>query len=140
MTEPASRWLADPAAYDAWFDQPWGEYATEVEHRLLLDPVPDVAHLRVCDAGCGTGRLMQRHENIGADVVGVDRDPGALMVASRRVSGPLIIGDVHKLAFRNGHFDVTFAVTVCEFTADRPRRSPNSSASPAPAGSLSLAR
>jgi len=30
----------------------------------------------------------------------------------------LVIGDVHALPFPDAHFDVTFAVTVCEFTAD----------------------
>lgn len=118
ITEPASRWVADSEAYDAWFDRPWGAYAMDVEHHLLLASVPGVAGLWVCDAGCGTGRLTQRLEHEGADVVGVDRDPGALVVAARRVSGRLVVGDVHALPFPNDQFDVTFAVTVCEFTAD----------------------
>jgi SAM-dependent methyltransferase len=118
ISEPASRWTADAEAYDAWFDRPWGAYATEIERRLLLASLPAVAGLRVCDAGCGTGRLTQRLEHEGATVVGVDRDGASLVVAARRVSGPLVVGDVHALPFPNGRFDVTLAVTVCEFTAD----------------------
>jgi SAM-dependent methyltransferase len=118
MTEPASRWTAEAAAYDAWFDRPWGAYAMEVEHRLLLASLPAVTGLRVCDAGCGTGRLTHRLEHEGADVIGVDRDRASLVVAARHVAGPLVVGNVHALPFRAGQFDVTFAVTVCEFTAD----------------------
>jgi SAM-dependent methyltransferase len=114
----ASRWSADAEAYDTWFDRPWGAYAMAVEHRLLLAVVPSLAGLRICDAGCSTGRLTQRLEQAGATVVGVDRDPASLAVAARRVTGPLVIGDVHALPFPDAHFDVTFAVTVCEFTAD----------------------
>jgi SAM-dependent methyltransferase len=114
----SSRWTADAEAYDAWFDRPWGAYAIAVEHRLLLAAVPRLTGLRVCDAGCGSGRFAQLLELEGATVFGVDRDPASLAVAARRVTCPLLVGDVHALPFPDAEFDVTFAVTVCEFTAD----------------------
>ncbi|MGE3445944.1 MAG: methyltransferase domain-containing protein [Acidimicrobiia bacterium] len=117
-SDDASRWRADAAAYDDWFDQPWGRYASSVEHDLLLDAVGPVAGLEVCDAGCGTGRFMTRLEAAGARVVGVDADPVSLAVARTRVVGELIEGDVHRLPFDDSCFDATVAVTVCEFAAD----------------------
>jgi SAM-dependent methyltransferase len=113
-----SAWTADAAAYDAWFDRSWGAYAASIEHRLLLDSLPPVAGLKVCDAGCGTGRFTERLEHDGAQVVGVDQDPASLAIAAHRVTGPLLIADVHQLPFPDADFDATFAVTVCEFTAD----------------------
>lgn len=118
IDEPPSRWEADAVAYDAWFDRPWGSYASRVEHDLLLDAIGPVAGLDVCDAGCGTGRFTARLEADGARAVGVDRDPAELTVARTRVHGELIEADVHHLPFPDGHFAVTVAVTVCEFTAD----------------------
>ncbi len=50
-SDEASRWRANAAAYDAWFDQPWGRYASSGEHDLLLDATGPVAGLEVCDAG-----------------------------------------------------------------------------------------
>jgi SAM-dependent methyltransferase len=117
-SDEASRWRADAAAYDTWFDQPWGRYASSIEHDLLFDAIGPVAGLEVCDAGCGTGRFMTRLEAEGARVVGVDADPPSLAVARTRVTGELVEGDVHQLPFDDDHFDVTVAVTVCEFAAD----------------------
>lgn len=116
-TSGAPRWGADAQAYDSWFDQPWGAYASAVEFGLVLAQV-EVSGQRVCDAGCGTGRLTSRLESAGATVVGVDRDPAALAVAGSRVRGPLVRADVQALPFPSGCFDLTVAVTVCEFTAD----------------------
>lgn len=40
-----------------------------------------------------------------------------LTVAARRVQAPLLAADAGQLPFRDEAFDVTIAVTVCEFTA-----------------------
>jgi SAM-dependent methyltransferase/uridine phosphorylase len=114
----SSRWIADAARYDAWFDQPWGTYASAIEHQLLLDSVPQLAGLTACDAGCGTGRFGARLEAAGTVVTAVDNDPAALSIARGRITGPVVEGDAQRLPFPDGSFDVTFAVTVCEFVAD----------------------
>lgn len=116
--EPSSRWTADAAGYDAWFDRPWGAYASSIEHELLIDAIGPLAGLDVCDAGCGTGRFAGRLEAGGAQVIGIDGDPAALVIARTRVAGELVEADLHHLPFRDGRFDVTVAVTVCEFAAD----------------------
>lgn len=114
----ASRWHAEAVAYDAWFDQPWGAYASLVEQDLLLEAIGLVTGLDVCDAGCGTGRFATRLEQEGAAVVGVDGDVFSLGVAAGRVGAPLVLADVHRMPFDDRSFDVSLAVTVCEFTAD----------------------
>lgn len=116
--EPTSRWNADAAAYDQWFDRPWGSYASRVEHGLLLDAIGPVPGLDVCDAGCGTGRFAARLEAEGATVIVVDSDVAELDVARTRLRGELVESDVHDLPFGDGTFDVAIAVTVCEFAAD----------------------
>ena len=119
--EPPLRWTAPAGAYDAWFERPWGRYATATEHRMLLAAAGPVAGAAVLDAGCGTGRFMQRLEAEGADVIGVDRDADALAIARTRTTGALLLGDAHQLALPDRSVDAAFAVTVCEFTADPAR-------------------
>lgn len=116
-SDNSSRWASDAVVYDRWYDRPWGAYATRIEHQLLLGAIPTVDGQLVCDAGCGTGRFAQRLEQQGARVSGVDRDRAALDIAAHRIQGALIEADVHGLPFADDTFDVTFAVTVCEFTA-----------------------
>lgn len=118
---PPSRWTTAAHAYDAWFDRPWGRYATRVEHRLLLDAAGPVSGRQVLDAGCGTGRFMHRLETEGATVIGVDCDPDALDIARTRSSGRLLLGDTHQLPLDDDSIDIAFAVTVCEFAADPAR-------------------
>ena len=114
----SSRWSARAAGYDAWFDRPWGRHATEIEHQLLVSAIEPMAGLTVLDAGCGTGRFTRRLEASGAHVIGIDRDPEALSLARGRVTGPLVIGDVHGLPLRERCVDIAVAMTVCEFADD----------------------
>lgn len=116
--ESPSRWTAPAAAYDAWFDRPWGRHATAIEHAVLLAASGSIVGRAVLDAGCGTGRFMHRLEAEGANVIGVDRDPDALAIARTRTTGPLLLGDAHQIPLRDCSADIAFAVTVCEFTAD----------------------
>lgn len=112
-----SRWEADAVEYDSWFDRPWGSYASAIEYEVLSEALGPLEGVELCDAGCGTGRFAARFEDDGAAVVGVDTDVGSLTVARRRVTGPLVRADVHALPFPSASFDVTVAVTVCEFVA-----------------------
>lgn len=114
VDEP-SRWEADAEVYDSWFDRPWGSYASRIEYEMLADAIGPIDGVDLCDAGCGTGRFAARFEDDGAAVVGVDTDIGSLTVARRRISGPLVGADVHRLPFAAATFDVTVAITVCEF-------------------------
>ena len=104
--------LGDPdtvAAYDEL--TLWSALAGQ----LLLDRVPLRRHIRVLDAGCGTGfPLLEIAERLGATstVHGVDTWGEALVRArfKARVRGienvELVRGDVASLPFPDSHFDL----------------------------------
>jgi SAM-dependent methyltransferase len=108
-------------AYDGWFDAPWGRYAFGVESRALLDAIGSVGGARVLDAACGTGRFTEVVARSGADVVGLDRDPSMLGVASRRLPHRLVLGDALNMPFPDRTFDASVAVTLCEFVLEPER-------------------
>ena len=56
-------------------------------------------------------------EAASARLAGVDLDPATLNVAACRVRAPLLAADACQLPFRDAAFDVTIAVTACEFAA-----------------------
>ena len=105
------------AAYDRWFDTRWGRYAFTIGLAAIGRAAGRLDGLRVLDAGCGTGRFTAALERHAARLAGVDLDPAMLTVAARRVRAPLLAADAGELSFRDGAFDVTIAVTVCEFTS-----------------------
>jgi len=107
--------------YDAWFDAPWGRYAFDVESRALLKALGPTRGRTVLDAGCGSGRFSARLLREGATVVGFDSDPAMLHVGAERLRAPLVVADAHLLPFADATFDLTVAVTLCEFVthADR---------------------
>jgi len=85
----------EAAAYDRWFDSPWGRYSFDIELGAVSEAVgPLSSEVRVLDAGCGTGRFTAQFEASGATVVGLDLDPAMLEVASGRTRGRLVLGDV----------------------------------------------
>jgi SAM-dependent methyltransferase len=106
-----------PAPYDRWFDTRWGRYAFTFELAAIERAAGRLDGLRVLDAGCGTGRFTAALERRAALLAGVDLDPVMLTVAGRRVRAPLLAADAGALPFRDAAFDVTVAVTVCEFAA-----------------------
>ncbi|HLF41035.1 MAG TPA: class I SAM-dependent methyltransferase, partial [Acidimicrobiia bacterium] len=104
-------------AYDRWFDEPWGRYAFAVESRALRQAA-SVSNARVLEAGCGSGRFASTLEEDAAAVVALDHDEGMLAVASARLVGPRLLGDLALLPLRDSSVDVTVAVTVLEFVSD----------------------
>jgi SAM-dependent methyltransferase len=108
------------AAYDAWFGSAWGRYAFAVESRAILAAAGDLAGKRVLDVGCGTGRLTAALQSAGARVVGLDRDRAMLALATTHAPALVVEADAHALPFPDEAFDVTTAVTLCEFAGDPP--------------------
>ena len=103
--------------YDRWFDEPWGRYASSVETEAIHEALPLRCH-RILDAGCGTGRFSAALSDAGRIVVGVDKDPGMLTIASTRLLGGCVRSRLEALPFADHSFDVTIAVTVLEFVSD----------------------
>jgi len=109
----------ETAAYDRWFERPWGRYAFSIESSVVLEAAgPLSSDVSVLDVGCGTGRLTALLEASGATVVGLDVDPAMLAVAATRTGGRLILGDAHRIPVADATFDLVVAVTLCEFTGD----------------------
>lgn len=80
----------------------------------------DVAGQRVLDLGCGEGSVTAQLRDAGADVLGVDADPG--MVAATAARGlEARVADARDLAGVDGPFDAVFSSAVLHWVpqADR---------------------
>jgi len=75
----------------------------------------DLAGKKYLDFGCGTGFLLSRAVERGADAVGFDESPQALEFCKSR-GLPVISGD--ELASRAGTADIVTAVEVIEHVPD----------------------
>jgi ubiquinone/menaquinone biosynthesis C-methylase UbiE len=97
--------------------------------RLILDIrniIPD--HAVCLEAGCGTGRIMERliSESSISRIIGVDFSLSALQIALIRLDDgkektnttDLILADVRRLPLRNEAFDVVISLGVIEHYPD----------------------
>lgn len=82
--------------------------------------------MRLLDAGCGSGRNLHYLLRCGADVHGVDRDPGALEEAERLAAelapglgpGRFQMADLRSLPHADASFDAVVASAVLHFAED----------------------
>ncbi len=107
----------DVAAYDRWFDSAWGRYALGVESRALQRALGEIRGVLALDVGCGTGRFLDVLAEGDARAVGLDLDPSMIALTCSR-GHRAVVGDGHRLPFRDACFDVSIAVTVLEFVDD----------------------
>jgi ubiquinone/menaquinone biosynthesis C-methylase UbiE len=78
--------------------------------------------LRILDAGCGTGALLDRLESWpGTEVYGLDFSGQALAYSRQRGHDHLVQGDLTCLPFPDGTFDVITALDVVEHIRDDER-------------------
>src|ERR1700759_4983 len=78
------------------------------ERPAMLALAGDVAGRRILDAGCGAGALLAALRERGAGVVGIDKSPGMLELARRRLgdSADLRVAELGSLLpFADGTFD-----------------------------------
>lgn len=93
----------------------WFVARREAALRFTEDFQPRGAALRVLDAGCGTGALLDRLEGRpGMEVFGLDFSGQALAYTRRRCHVSLVQGDLTCLPFPNSTFDVVTALDVVE--------------------------
>jgi SAM-dependent methyltransferase len=111
-------WSSDPRG--------WAE-AAEGRIRPLYDRVLDRLDLRpgthLLDAGCGSGLFAELAARRGADVSGLDAASGLVEYARRRrrSAARYVVGDLERMPFGDGAFDVVTAFNSVLYAAD-PRR------------------
>ena len=111
--------ITDPAAYEAWYHTPRGQWIGEREFILLQNMLRPQAGSSLLDVGCGTGYFSRRFARSGLSVTGIDHDPAALKYARLQEN------DIHymqasalELPFSDNTFDYTIAVTSLCFIDD----------------------
>ncbi|MEA3403183.1 MAG: class I SAM-dependent methyltransferase [Armatimonadota bacterium] len=117
------QFTSDVASYDAWYRTPWGAYAEEREHQLLMAMARPRAGERAADVGCGTGRLVARLLEHGVNALGVEPDAEMRTVTVRRLAQlghreRTVAASAEELPFAGGSFDLVTAITVLEFVDD----------------------
>lgn len=104
--------ITDPAAYEAWYHTPRGQWIGDREFMLLQNMLRPDAGALLLDVGCGTGHFSRRFARLGLSVTGIDSGPATLEFA--RTQGNEIHymqGNALELPFPDYAFDYTVAVT-----------------------------
>ena len=89
---------------------------------FLLDHAPGERPLRVLDAGCGTGGMLDLFQSRSdIEAVGADLSPDALGFSRGRGHTRLVGADLTLLPFRTASFDAVTALDVLEHVPDDAR-------------------
>jgi len=114
----------DPSAYDDLLEREdrhfWFRARKRLIGELLLQIAPRLGRgFRAFEAGCGNGDLLGVLEGMSGHpfAVGIDLYHDGLLHARRRVSCPLVRGDVRDIAFRSP-FDLALLCDVLEHVDD----------------------
>jgi ubiquinone/menaquinone biosynthesis C-methylase UbiE len=93
----------------------WFVARREAALQFAADFRPRRQPLRILDAGCGTGALLDRLKNqTGVELFGLDYSGQALAYTRGRGHVRLVQGDLTRLPFPDGTFDVITALDVVE--------------------------
>lgn len=104
-----------------WFEESFGErYLRLYAHRDQLEaataietlfPEHSLAGRTVLDLACGAGRYLKVLHERGAEVVGLDLSEVLLAEAKRSgIAAPVVRGDMRRLPFARGRFDLTVSM------------------------------
>jgi SAM-dependent methyltransferase len=87
--------------------------------QFIRDHAPEGSPLRILDAGCGTGGMLDLYRQWpDTEAVGADFSPEALRFSRERGHKRLVGADLMRLPFRSGSFDVVSALDVIEHVPD----------------------
>jgi ubiquinone/menaquinone biosynthesis C-methylase UbiE len=112
-TDPQTYYDRFSASYDS--RRGYGYHALIDE--LEVNAVPARAGVRLMEAGCGTGLVLERLRATGASLVGVDLSSGMLALARKR--GHVVVqGSVERLPFADGSFDIACSFKVLAHVAE----------------------
>lgn len=90
--------------------------------RFILDHAPPERPLKILDAGCGTGGMLDLYRQWpDAEATGIDLSPEALRFSRERGHQRLVGADLTRLPFRSNSFDVVSALDVIEHVPDDKR-------------------
>lgn len=98
-------------------DRHWWYRGREAVVDALLGRLDLPASPRILDAGCGTGRNLQRYSRIGR-TEGVDPSPDAVEFCRRRGLEAVQQAGLEELPFEDGRFDLLTATDVIEHVSD----------------------
>jgi ubiquinone/menaquinone biosynthesis C-methylase UbiE len=88
-------------------------YNEMVEMPSTLKLLGNVRGKKVLDLGCGPGRYAKILTGKGAIVTGIDNSSVSLELAKKEApKAKFVIGDIEKLPFKSGEFDIVLAAMV----------------------------
>lgn len=112
-----------PDQYAAWRATPLGSSTERIEQDLVFELAGPMSGTSLLDAGTGDGSYAIEAAARGAEVTGLDMDPGMLAAAKERareraVQPHFVEGRMEALPFADASFDVVLAITALCFIAD----------------------
>jgi SAM-dependent methyltransferase len=100
-------------AFEDWYW--WFVARRQAALQFAQDYGPPPGPIRILDAGCGTGSLMdQLRDRSEVEVTGIDVAPEALTFSRERGQSQLVQGDLTALPFATARFDLILALEVVE--------------------------
>lgn len=100
------------------------EYTHQAEvHRPFLERILELQPRRVLEAGCGTAVMSAYLAGRGVETVAIDLDPDVIRRASVNLASlgtetTFLRGDIFRMPFSRGTFDVVFSQGVAEHFTD----------------------
>jgi len=82
-----------------------------------LAQLPTGPTMRVLDAGCGSGRLLDELRDYG-HVTGLDLNPDSVEIARSRGHEDVVQGPVEQLPWPDETFDLVISLDMVEHTVD----------------------
>ena len=113
--------------YDIEENHWWAQGMRDAMVALLHQPIAGKQNLRVLDAGCGTGYLLnflQEHYHLDGEPVGIDVSPHALQFCELRGSTELQLASVIEVPFKDASFDLIICIDTIQHLspANAPRK------------------
>lgn len=107
--------------YEQWLETPAGQSYVEASWTLMDRVLDWRPGWRVLDVGCGLGVHLQKLQERGMLVSGLDAGPVTASLAARRL-GPKVeieVGDAHELPYEDNSFDAVVMVNTLEMVERR---------------------
>jgi SAM-dependent methyltransferase len=97
-----------------WFNQVFDKLQFR-SFRRALEIAEFPVGARLLDVGCGTGRWLRRHAELGFSPIGVDATFGMLVIArAQETKAPLVVGLASNLPFTDASFEGLSDITVVQ--------------------------